>query len=207
MVIRENWEEVKIIEEAKMKAIEVEKGEKPIVELSINSVVGSTNSSTIKVKWKINKEVEIVLIDCGATHNFISERLVTLLNLPTKETSNYGVILRSGTTIKWKGICGKIELMVGDWRIIDSFLPLELGGTDVIFGMHWLHSLGVTEIDGRNLIMTFQHEGCKVAIRGDPSLTKARVSLKSRMKSWPSSDQGFLIECRTMEGGRTGGIV
>ncbi|KAA0032796.1 transposon Tf2-1 polyprotein isoform X1 [Cucumis melo var. makuwa] len=48
--------------------------------------------------------------------------------LPTKETSNYGVILGSGVAIKEKRICGKVELMVGDWKISDSFLPIELGG-------------------------------------------------------------------------------
>lgn len=70
---------------------------------------------------------------------------------------------------------------------------------DVILGMQWLHSLGVTEVDWRNL--TFQHVGRKVVIRGDPSLTKAWASLRSMMKSWFSPDQGFLIDCRAMERG------
>lgn len=48
--------------------------------------------------------------------------------------------------------------------------------------------------------MTFQHEGKKIAIRGDPSLTKTQVNLKNMMKYWGIEDQGFLIECRAMEG-------
>lgn len=74
-------------------------------------------------------------------------QLTILLNLSTKETSNYGVILGLGTAIRGKGVCGKVELLVGDWRIVDSFLPLELGGVDVILGMQWLHSLGVIKVD------------------------------------------------------------
>ena len=50
-----------------------------------------------------------------------------------------------------------MEILIGDWKIIDSFLSLELGGADVILGMQWLKSLGVTEVDWRKLIMTFQH--------------------------------------------------
>ena len=28
-----------------------------------------------------------------------------------------------------------VELMLGEWRVVDEFLPLELGGVDAILGM------------------------------------------------------------------------
>lgn len=121
----------------------------------------------------INEKAVVVLIDCGATHNFISEKLVNQLNLPMGETSHYRVLLGSSTTMKGKGICSKIELVLGDWKIIDNFLPLELGGVDVVLGIQWLHSLGVMEVDWRNLTLIFYHNEQKIVIRGDPSLTKA----------------------------------
>ncbi|KAA0045922.1 transposon Tf2-1 polyprotein isoform X1 [Cucumis melo var. makuwa] len=95
-----------------------------------------------------------------------------------EETSHYGVILRSGTAVK--------------------------GGRS---GCHpwkqWLHTLGVTEVGWRELTLTFVQNEKKVVIRGDPSLTKTKVSLKHIMKTWTPSDQGFLIECRFLEGGMT----
>ena len=136
------------------------------------------------MKGKIKGEDVVVLIDCGATHNFIAEKLVTALDIPTKGTANYRVILGSGTTVKGKGICGRLEVMVGEWKIIDSFLPLELGGVDVVPVTQWLHSLGVAKVDWRNLVMSFLHEGRKIVIKGDPNLTKKRVSLKNMMKMW-----------------------
>ncbi|KAA0041765.1 ty3-gypsy retrotransposon protein [Cucumis melo var. makuwa] len=206
LVVRENGEELEIIEEdleeegADVKALEVGNPDTLHIELSINSMVGLNNPGTMTVKGKLKGEDVIVLIDCGAAHNFISDKLVQRLNLQMKETSNYGVILGFGTAIKGKGICGRIELLLGDWKIVDSFLPSELGGADAISGMQWLHSLGVTEVDRRNLSMTLQHEGKRIVIRGDPSLTKARVSLKHMMKSWEVSDQGYLVKCRAMDG-------
>ena len=74
--------------------------------------------------------------------------------------------------------------MLGEWRVVDEFLPLELGGVDAILGMQWLYSLGITEVYWKNLIVTFTHQGKKVFTRGDRSLTKARVSLKNLMKFW-----------------------
>ncbi|KAA0041145.1 anthranilate synthase alpha subunit 2 [Cucumis melo var. makuwa] len=91
--------------------------------------------------------------------------------LHTKETSHYGVILESGTAIKGKGVCENVEIM-----------------------------LRVTETDWRNLTMTFFHEGKKIIIKGESSLTKTRIGLKTMMKAWTDSDQGYLVECRVLEG-------
>ncbi|TYK21244.1 DNA-directed RNA polymerase III subunit 1 [Cucumis melo var. makuwa] len=46
----------------------------------------------------------------------------------------------------------------------------------------------------------YTEESEKVVVRGDPSLTKTRVSLKHIMKTWTPSDRGFLIECSSFGG-------
>ncbi|KAL4027583.1 hypothetical protein IC575_010753 [Cucumis melo] len=205
LLVKESGEELEIIEEeyfdaeTEMKPLELQGVENLNIELSINSVVGLTNPGTMKVKGKLGEEEVVVLIDCGATHNFIAEKLVEKLQLPMKETPNYGVILGSDTAIKGKGVCGEVELWLGECKVTDSFLPLELGGVDAILGMQWLHSLGTTEVDWKNLILTFYEQGNKVVIKGDPSLTKTQVSLKGMMKNWNTEDQGYLVECRAME--------
>ena len=153
----------------------------------------------MKVRGKIGEKEVVILIDCGATHNFISEKIAKELLLTTKSTSHYEVILGSRVAIKGKGICQNVEIQLNGWKIIANFLPLELGGVDIVLGMQWLYSLGMTEVDWKNLSMTFLHHGKKVVIKGDPSLTKSTVSLKNMIKTWKDSDQGFLIERRAME--------
>ena len=58
-----------------------------VAELSLNSVVGLSTPKTMKVKEKIGHQEVIALIDCGATHNFISNRVVQLLRLPLEATT------------------------------------------------------------------------------------------------------------------------
>lgn len=58
----------------------------------------------MKVKGKLDNKEVIVLVDCGASHNFISEKLVNELQITMRDTSNYGVILGSDTVIKGKGV-------------------------------------------------------------------------------------------------------
>ncbi|TYJ98848.1 transposon Tf2-1 polyprotein isoform X1 [Cucumis melo var. makuwa] len=202
-VVTAERDEYEIVEEEKERkelgCIEVNEDITTVVELSINSVVGLNDPGTMKVRGKLFGEEVIILIDCGATHNFVSEKLVKKLTLPIKETSHYGVILGSGATVQGKGICEKLEVQLSSWKIVEDFLPLELGGVDVILGMQWLYSFGVTTVDWKNLSLTFMADGKEVKIKGDPSLTKARISLKNMMKNWEDKDTGFLIECRSLQ--------
>ncbi|KAA0045216.1 Ty3/gypsy retrotransposon protein [Cucumis melo var. makuwa] len=166
LVVKEGGEELEIVEEeffdaeTEMKQVEVQNVENLNIELSINSVVGLNNPGTMKVKGKVGEEEVVILIDCGATHNFIAEDLVTRLGLTLQETPNYGVILGSGTAVKDKGVCRSVEVQLDGWK------------------------------------------GRKVVIRRDPSLIKTRVSLKNLVKTWGADDQGFLVECRTLECGK-----
>ncbi|TYK26709.1 ty3-gypsy retrotransposon protein [Cucumis melo var. makuwa] len=203
-VVVNDTEEYEIIEEEEIERkeinrLEVKEDNTTYVELSINSVVGLNDLGTIKVRGKLQGEDVVILIDCGATHNFVSEKLVKKLHIPTKETAHYGVILGSGAAVQGKGVCEDLQVQLKNWTVKEDFLPLELGGVDVILGMQWLYSLGVTTVDWKNLSLTFSFDGKQVSIKGDPSLTKARVSLKNMIKCWEEKDERFLIECRAIE--------
>jgi len=52
-----------------------------VIELSMNSVAGLTAPQTMKIKEEIEQQPIVVLIDGGATHNFIYVELVQLLGL------------------------------------------------------------------------------------------------------------------------------
>lgn len=82
----------------------------------------------MELQGKIQETV-IILIDCQATHNFIPEKLASLLNLPMVETLNYGVILGSSSTVKEKDICEGVELSSSDWRLKDSFFTSRIRGS------------------------------------------------------------------------------
>ncbi|KAL4025181.1 hypothetical protein IC575_013559 [Cucumis melo] len=124
----------------------------------------------------------------------LKEDVTTVVEL----SINSVVGLNDPGTMKVRGKLFGEEVMSG-WKIVEDFLPLELGGVDVILGMQWLYSLGVTTVDWKNLSMTFIADGKEVKIKGDPSLTKTRISLKKLIKNWEDKDTGYLIECRSLQ--------
>lgn len=169
------------------------------VELSINSVVGLTSPHTMKVKGRIGEQEVVVLVDCGATHNFISVELVQKLEIPRTETSGYGVIMGTGLAVQGAGICKVVVLKLQNLEIVDDFLPLELGSSDVILGMKWLSSLGKMTVDWQALVMRFQVGEMAVTLQGDPNLSKSLVGLKAMMKAFKERGEGILLELGSLE--------
>ena len=106
-----------------------------VVELSINSMVGLSAPKTMKVKGNIARQEVIVLSDCGATHNFISTQLVQRLRLPLEATSTYGVLMGTSRAVKGEGICRVVVITLHNIKIVEDFLPLDLGSANVILGM------------------------------------------------------------------------
>lgn len=72
----------------------IEKPEKEVcpITVSMNSIVGFTNPKTLKLVGTIGKGEVVVMVDPGATHNFISLRAVEELHIPLAELGGFGVI-------------------------------------------------------------------------------------------------------------------
>lgn len=54
----------------------------PLAEISLQSVVGISSPKTMKLKGTIAGQTVVIMVDSGATNNFISTHTVRKLNLP-----------------------------------------------------------------------------------------------------------------------------
>lgn len=151
-------------------------------ELSLNSVVGLTTPSTMKVRGTVGSKEVVILVDCGATHNFLSLDLIRQLEILTTTTTNYGVIMGTRLSVKGKEICKGIVVEVQELNVVEDFLPLELGNTDVILGMQCLSTLGNIEVNWKLLTMKFRMGKSVRTLKGDPGLHKTGMSLKTMVQ-------------------------
>ncbi|XP_010521015.1 PREDICTED: uncharacterized protein LOC104800012 [Tarenaya hassleriana] len=136
----------------------------------MNSVIGLTSPKTFKVAGTIGRQGVVVLVDSGATHNFMSVEVITKLGLRPVHTSGYGVFLGNGLTVQGEGICQAVTLYVQNLAIVADFLPLELGSADVVLGIQWLRTLGQIQFNFSKLEMRFFQGATQVTIQGDPGL-------------------------------------
>ena len=80
--------------------------EAPIhTEVSLNFVMGISSPKTLKLKGSIDGAPVVVMVDPGATHNFVFTELVTRLNLQITPTKPFEVSLGTGQTVRGEGEC------------------------------------------------------------------------------------------------------
>ncbi|GJU49209.1 putative mitochondrial protein, partial [Tanacetum coccineum] len=125
-----------------------------VIEVSLNSVMGFTSNHTMKLRGIIGDIVVVVLIDSGATHNFMSMRVVKQLGIMVMDSSQLTVTLGNGQTlgdvnVNWKlltmtfmGDRGKVTL-VGDCGLCRSKVSfkaaarsLQMNGEGFWVGLH-----------------------------------------------------------------------
>ena len=170
-------------------------------EVSLNSVVGLSNPRTMKLRGKVGGAHEvIVLIDPGATHNFVSLAKVAALKLPVSDSGGFSVSLSNGKAVKGSGVCEGVLLeLTGGLIIEEDFLPLDLGTTYMILGVQWLEKLGVVVTNWKSQIMQFTVGTNIVTLAVDPSLTKSKISVKTMIKTIRKQKQAFIVEVNKLE--------
>ncbi|WVZ22270.1 hypothetical protein V8G54_000814 [Vigna mungo] len=123
------------------------------MELSACSAEGLTPPKTMKLTGLIGEQRVVVLNDSGASHNFISRRVMEELELSMTETPPYVVSLGDGHKRTTSERCEKVRIRLGD---------ATLGGVDVILGIAWLAKLGEVVLNWREMSMKYVVGGDKL---------------------------------------------
>lgn len=188
-------------DEATNSIVEEVTNEVPLhTEVSLNSVIGLSNPKTMKLKGLIEGNEVVVMIDPGATHNFVSLDKAKELKLSITESGGFGVALGNGEAIRGNGICKEVLVELDGGVVIqEDMLPLSLGTSDVILGVQWLEKLGNVMTNWKSQIMQFEVGDNTVTLVGDPSLVRSRISLKAMIRTIQKEKQGYWIEVNKLD--------
>lgn len=161
--------EMELVEEEFFEACDGE-GSTEMMEVSLYSFFGLSSPSTTKLRGKIGKTNVVVLIDSGATHNFISPEIVKKTRLPTSTSGKFTVLVGTGITVNGSTVCRTVELQLQSVLVTTDFIVLEPGSADVILGIQWLRTLGRCEVDWEKQELSFLTKSGRVTLQGDVQL-------------------------------------
>ncbi|CAJ2649147.1 unnamed protein product [Trifolium pratense] len=147
---------------------------------------------TMKIGGKLENIDVVVLIDSGASHNFISPNLATALGLKVKQVTEKKIKLGDGHKVVSKGICENLSLLMGGLEVRVDALVLELGGLVVVLGVSWLCTLGKVLMDWKSLTMQFWHQGKSVILQGQGRNQEKQCYLNSFLANRRDAEEWWL---------------
>lgn len=166
--------------------------------LSMNSFLGLKSPTTTKIKGSLGKFNIVVMLDSGATHNFISPQLVKRAKLKVQQETGCDIKLGTGVTVQSVGICKQVIFQVSGMEFVSDIITLELGGADIILGVQWLRTLGTCQVNWETHEWKFVYKGTKVTLHGDPTLHHSHFSLKSLSLEMMIQQKGVELQlCNT----------
>lgn len=116
---------------------------------------GHSAPETLRLLGQVSKQIVVILIDGGNTHNFVQERLVKNLGLMSQPTQSLRVMVGNGNEVDCHRIFQGITVHVQGRVIIIDLHVLPLCGADIVLGVQWLKSLGPVLTDYNTLTMKF----------------------------------------------------
>nr|KYP47302.1 hypothetical protein KK1_031095 [Cajanus cajan] len=117
----------------------------------------------------------LLLVNSGATHNFISAKLVENLRLPVEPTIPYYVKDGGGQRIKTSGVCKGLQMKMQNMLFKADFYVFALDGEDIVLGMEWLEDMGEMRTNFKDLTLRIKKDGIKYTLKGDHTLCKEKV--------------------------------
>lgn len=147
--------------------------------ISLRSFLGLSSPTTTKLKGVVKKQTIVVMLDSGATHNFISPDLVKRTHLRMENDAALDIILGTGVSVPGGGVCRDVQVSLPGMSFTSDFIVLDLGNVDVILGMQWLRTLGKCQIDWEKHEYVFWYQGREVTLLGDPTLHTPKLTCKT----------------------------
>lgn len=139
-------------------------------QISLHTLSGHLVPETLRLVGRVTQREVVILVDRGSTYNFMQEHLVHTLDLHSRPTTTWRVMVGNDHEIECHRLCKKVSLHVQGHMFAIDFHVLPLCGADLVLGVQWLKTLGPILTDYNDLTMKFLYVGQIVELKGDSEL-------------------------------------
>jgi len=161
--------------------------------------VEENKEQLLRFNGNVNGHKAWILLDSGASRNFIDENFVAKINLPTKNISPLSVELADGRKSEITKAANIRKLELGNYHT--NNIPtqvLKLQRYDVILGKPWFYHAN-PQINWRKNILTFQYGNKTIEVSADtkrllekPSCNSVYIS-RQQLAKIPPNEEIFAV--------------
>lgn len=136
----------------------------------------------MRLTVNVSSHTVMMLIDSGSTHNFISDRLASMLHLPVKPTKPFIVRVANGQRLHCQGKFYKVPMNLQGIEFYLTLFYLPLSGLDLVLGIQWLELLGLVVCIWKDLTMDFiwNNQARRLQGLGEQSIQEATLKEVSK---------------------------
>ena len=99
---------------------------------------------------------DLVLVDGGATHNFIDAEMVEKIKIPSEPFDGFTVLIPGHNTMQCNTWVPKLQVTIGNYTFVDSFYVVDVADTNIVLGLQWLYYIGEHSVNYQIPEMKFQ---------------------------------------------------
>jgi hypothetical protein len=126
---------------------------------TLASISGVPKFNTFRMRGVLQGQRVSVLIDGGASHNFIDAALLKRRHIPIVEFEGFKVEVAGGSTMPCDRYIPGMKLTLGRHELVEDTYVMDLPDTNIILGVQWLSTLGPITTNYKTMEMSFVEEG------------------------------------------------
>lgn len=166
-------------------------------EVELRAMGDGSSTSTMQLKGQIlSKEVH-VLIDSGASHNFVHPAALKTSMHKVVQIKPLRVRLASGAIMYTKGEVN-LEIKLQQLTLKANFYVLPVSRCEVVMGASWLKTLGDIVWNFETMIMRFQLQGATYYLKGISTPQASLVSCKSMARLLKKEREAVLVKVQPL---------
>jgi hypothetical protein len=160
------------------------------------SMSGFPRYHTFRVRGVLQGHKVTILIDGGASHNFIDANMVERRGIPIEEFDGFTVVIPGGHQMSCTKWIPKLTITMGNYSMTDDFFVVDVPDTNVVLGVQWIYSIGRYTTDQRTMEMEFTGpDGKKVVLRAMHQYPPKIVSSHNMEAVMRHGDIEWVVEC------------
>ena len=130
-----------------------------IKKVTLASISDVPKCNTFRMKGVLQGHRETVLVDGGASHNFIDIAMFERRHIPTMDFEDVLVEVAGGRTMACDRYIPQMSLTLGRYTLTQDFYVVDIPYTNIIFVVQWLSTLGPITTNYKTMEMSFIEEG------------------------------------------------
>jgi len=138
----------------------------------------------MRVVAKIESLEVVALINSGSTHNFISDCVAHLSQLPVVHTNPFKVRVANEEKMSSQGRFEQVPVNLQGIPFLLTLYALLIAGLDLVLGFQWLEMLGSVTCNWKQLTMEFQWENTPQKLQRLYQRSIQKASLKELSKEF-----------------------